>query len=253
MRAYAKANLYLKIIGFDNRNYHLINSRFILLKDLYDELFITDEKTQDGFEIISDFKCENNIINKAYEVLCNNGFKEELKEFFKNKSIKLIKNIPTCAGLGGGSSDAALFLKIINEELNLKLNKEKLIQLSTQIGSDLAFFISDFESANVSGCGEIIKEFDDCSLNLNFTFPDISCDTNKVYKEFDKTKYDLKENEKKAKCFENLKNNDLMEFKNYELNDLFIPCVNLYTKMKIFLENNFFLSGSGSSVFKVKI
>ncbi|MGN8587083.1 UNVERIFIED_CONTAM: 4-(cytidine 5'-diphospho)-2-C-methyl-D-erythritol kinase, partial [Campylobacter jejuni] len=95
--------------------------------------------------------CEDNIITKAYHLLCQNGYQNKLEEFFKTKSLKLIKNIPTCAGLGGGSSDCASFLMLINEELNLKLSTQKLIELSTQLGSDIAFFLSGFESANVSG------------------------------------------------------------------------------------------------------
>ncbi|MGH2327217.1 4-(cytidine 5'-diphospho)-2-C-methyl-D-erythritol kinase [Campylobacter taeniopygiae] len=252
MKAYAKANIFLKLIGLDTRGYHLLSSRFILLKDLYDELYLSDEKTQEGFEIISDFHCENNIIRKAYHLLCNYGYKKQLEELFKNKSLKLIKNIPTGAGLGGGSSDCASFLILINETLNLKLSTQELINLSTKLGSDIAFFLSGFYSANVSGCGEIINAFEDEIPNLNWTFPQIFCDTSKVYKEFDKKRHDFNLNLKQAKIYENLSTKELLQsYKNLELNDLFTPCVSLYPKMLDYLENQYFLSGSGSSIFKV--
>ncbi len=251
MKARAKANIFLKLTGFDKRKYHLLTSRFILLDEPYDELILQEFKSKDGFELVSDFECEDNIIKKAYDLLCKEGFENELKEFFKNKSLKLVKNIPVCAGLGGGSADAACFLMMMNEELNLKISKEKLINLSINLGSDLAFFISGFKSANVSGCGEFIEEFEDEIPKLKWNFPEISCQTQAVYKEFDKSPYDFEKNQKQARLFKNLTSKELLSFKNTALNDLFTSCVNLYPKMSFFLENDFFLSGSGSSVFKV--
>ncbi|TKX32044.1 4-(cytidine 5'-diphospho)-2-C-methyl-D-erythritol kinase [Campylobacter estrildidarum] len=252
MKAYAKANIFLKLIGLDSRKYHLLSSRFILLEEFYDELCLSDEKTQEGFEIISDFRCKDNIIKKAYCLLCDYGYQKKLEELFQNKSLKLIKNIPTGAGLGGGSSDCATFLVMMNEILNLKLSIQELIALSTKLGSDIAFFLSGFKSANVSGCGEIINVFEDEIPNINWIFPQIFCNTSKVYKEFDKKKCDFNLNIKQAKIYENLSTKELLqEYKNTELNDLFTPCVSLYPKMSNYLQNNYFLSGSGSSVFKV--
>ncbi|MBF7069438.1 4-(cytidine 5'-diphospho)-2-C-methyl-D-erythritol kinase [Campylobacter volucris] len=250
MKAYAKANIFLKITGFDLRSYHLISSRFILLKHLYDELSFSDEKYKDGFEIIGNFN-QDTIIHKAYQELENLGFKNELDEFFKHKSLKLIKNIPIGGGLGGSSTDAVTFLLMINEELNLKLSKQKLEQICHNLGSDLIFFLYGYESANISGCGEIIKEFEDDLPLLNFTFPSFSCSSVEVYKSFDGLKYNLDENLQLAKKFTHLKTTQLLEFNNTALNDLFAPCVKIYPKMQEFLSQGYFLSGSGSSVFKV--
>lgn len=213
---------------------------------------MVNEKQSDGFEILSDFKCEDNIIAKAFKLLCQKGYQKELEELFSQKSLKLIKNIPTCAGLGGGSSNCATFLKMINETLNLKLSKENLIQMSVALGSDIAFFLSDFKSANVGGCGEIVQEFEDDLVELEWTFPDIACQTQAVYKEFDLSSFDLNQNLKQAQIYEKLSTKELLSYKNTALNDLFIPCVSLYPKMSFFLTQNYFLSGSGSSVFKVK-
>lgn len=254
MKAYAKANIFLKLTGFDTRKYHLLESRFILLKNLFDEIDIIDKtsNSKKGFEIMSDFYCKDNIITKAYHLLCKKGYKNELEEFFKTKSIKLTKNIPICAGLGGGSSDCASFLILINEELNLKLSTQKLIEFSTALGSDIAFFLSGFESANVSGCGEIIKEFNDDIPDLEWVFPELSCQTKAVYDEFDKGIFNFEKNILDAKIYKNLSTKKLLEFENTQLNDLFTPCVALYPKMLVFLQQGFFLSGSGSSVFKVQ-
>ena len=247
MKAYAKANIFLKLVGFDKRRYHLLESRFILLKNLFDEIHIVEKSSNSpkGFEIISNFNCEDNIITKAYHLLCQNGYQNKLEEFFKTKSLKLIKNIPTCAGLGGGSSDCASFLMLINEELNLKLSTQKLIELSTQLGSDIAFFLSGFESANVSGCGEIIEEFNDTIEQIKSSV--------QLMQYFDKPIHiNFEKNILEAKIYKDLNTKELLEtFKNTQLNDLFTPCATLYPKMFLFLEQGFFLSGSGSSVFKV--
>ena len=250
MKAKAKINAFLKILGTDERGYHFLSSRFILLDELFDEVSLTKDKENEGFEIISNFSCDDNIIKKAFDLLCKLGFENELKEFFKLYSLKLFKNIPLCAGLGGGSSDCATFLRLMNEELNLKLSTEKLISLSTSLGADVAFFLSGFKSANVSGFGEVIKEFDDEDFDFKLHLPDIRCETALVYKEADNLK--IKEAKKKdIKLLESLKTRDLFSFENKFLNDLFTPCVSLYPKMSYFMDNGYFLSGSGSSVFEV--
>lgn len=253
MKAYAKANIFLKIIGFDERNYHLLQSRFVLLDDFFDELSFVKEKNQDGFEIISNFNQKDNILYKVYDLLAKNGFKNDLENFFKDKSLRLVKNIPIGGGLGGGSSDAVAFLLMLNEELNLKLSHEKLLQICTQLGSDLVFFLSGFKSANVSGCGEIVEYFEDDFVDLAFFFPSFSCNTKEVYKAFDTTNYDLENNQFLAKKIRKMKSREILELKNTQLNDLFTPCAKIYPKMQNFIDDNYFLSGSGSSVFKVKI
>lgn len=251
MKAFAKANIFLKLVGFDERLYHRLHSRFVLIHTLFDELFLSKEKKKAGFELQSEFECEDNIIIKAYHLLRKNGFAHALDECFQTHSLVLEKNIPLCAGLGGGSSDAACFLLLMNEELNLQIPKDKLMQMGFALGSDVPFFLSGFYSANVSGTGEIVAEFDDEVPPLCFTFPQIQCSTALVYKEFDNTPFDFKKNLTMAEQFSHLTSKELLEYKNTLLNDLFTPCVNLYPKMSAFLEQNFFLSGSGSSVYKV--
>ncbi|OCX42159.1 4-(cytidine 5'-diphospho)-2-C-methyl-D-erythritol kinase [Campylobacter ornithocola] len=251
MKAYAKANIFLKIIGIDSRSYHLLQSRFVLLKDFFDELNFSNEKTKDGFEIIGNFT-QDTIIHKTYKELENLGFSNELDEFFKNKSLRLIKNIPIGGGLGGSSTDAVTFLLMVNEALNLKLKQKQLEQICQKLGSDLIFFLSGYNSANVSGCGEIVEYFEDDFYQLDFTFPNTECSSTKVYKAFDESSYDLKANLNLSKTLKTLKTSEILEYKNTDLNDLFAPCVKIYPKMQRFLDEAYFLSGSGSGVFKAK-
>jgi 4-diphosphocytidyl-2-C-methyl-D-erythritol kinase len=80
--------------------------------------------------------------------------------------IHLHKIIPTGAGLGGGSSDAAWTLRLLNEVFDLKHSREELRSYAAQLGSDCAFFIDDVPKIG-SGRGEILK---DTSLSLKGKF-----------------------------------------------------------------------------------
>ncbi|CUU78675.1 4-(cytidine 5'-diphospho)-2-C-methyl-D-erythritol kinase [Campylobacter hyointestinalis] len=245
MRSYAKLNIFLKIIG-TRGDYHEIISRFVLFEELYDEInFI--KKTTDEF--IKDDYIPENIIKKARISLENLGFKNELDEFFTTHQVKLIKKIPCGGGLGGGSSNAAAFLNLANEELNLKIPKEKLMKISKNIGADVAFFVSEFKSANVSGIGEIVENFYDDVPNLGIITSDIFCSTPKVFREFRQNffKFDIN----LAKNLEQLSSNEILHsYQNYELNDLLRPCLKLYPNLII--KQNEFLSGSGSTKFILK-
>ena len=105
--------------------------------------------------------------------------------------------------LGAEVAMWAGFLKMMNEELNLKISKERLIQLSVGLGADVAFFLSGAKSANVKGCGEVIEEFDDDLALFELHFPNIACETAKVYKEFDKQKSDFNQALKRLKFMKN--------------------------------------------------
>lgn len=248
MKAFCKLNIFLKIIGTRD-DYHEISSRFILYEKLYDEIEFTPKISD---EIILDNKIMNNIVFKAIDTLRDIGFSHELDEFFKNWQIILKKNIPSGAGLGGGSSDAGAFLRLINDKLNLGLNSRELIKIASKIGADVAFFASGLKSANVSGIGEIIDEFSDDIPNLDIITSNIFCATPKIYGEFRKNISDFSF-VNSQKLAENLINKTskqiLANYENYELNDLLKPCLNLYPNLQI--AHNEFLSGSGSAKFKL--
>ena len=248
MKSFAKINVFLKIVGLRG-NYHELASRFVLLDNIYDEIKFVKFNGNGSLQIRSNKEIKGkNIIEKAYEKLCEAGFKNELKEFFSSHFIHLEKNIPMGGGLGGGSSNAAVFLKMINKEANLKISDQNLAKIGEKIGADVPFFLSGFKSANVAGIGENITEFDDEIPNLKLVLKNISCDTAKVYGEFRANflKFDIKF----ANSLLNLKSCDILnEFENYELNDLLRPCLSLYPNLQICEDE--FLSGSGSSCFKV--
>ena len=247
MKSFAKINVFLKVVG-TRGNYHEILSRFVLCEQLFDEIYF--EKSN-SFAIECDNKeIKENIIQKAMDELKRAGFSNELDEFFSSHKIIINKQIPIGAGLGGGSSNAATFLLMVNDELNLNIKRENLMQIASKIGADVTFFVSGYRAANVSGIGEIIEEFDDEVPNLNIFTPNVFCSTPMVYQEF-RSNFLQYIDVNAAKKMQNLKSKELLEiYKNEELNDLFAPCFKLYPQMNEFRDK--FLSGSGSSVFSVK-
>lgn len=247
MKSFAKINVFLKVVG-TRGNYHEILSRFVLCEQLFDEIYF--EKSN-SFAIECDNKeIKENIIQKAIDELKKAGFSNELDEFFSSHKIIINKQIPIGAGLGGGSSNAATFLLMVNDELNLNIKRENLMQIASKIGADVTFFVSGYRAANVSGIGEIIEEFDDEVPNLNIFTPNVFCSTPMVYQEF-RSNFLQYIDVNAAKKMQNLKSKELLEiYKNEELNDLFAPCFKLYPQMNEFRDK--FLSGSGSSVFSIK-
>lgn len=250
MKAYAKVNIFLKIVG-KRENYHEIMSRFVLVNTLFDELEFTEKTTQYAFELEGEFGCalEDNTIYKAYEATCRAGYEQELKVFFSKYALHVKKNIPSFAGLGGGSSDAATFLHMINKALHLKLDNQQLAEIGLHVGADVPFFIYGYTSANVSGIGEVVEEFDEAPLHVEVFTPDIQCDTGRVYTSF---REHYKIDSKLANKMKNMSSKELL--KNYDdisLNDLLEAAVRVNSELENHRRKGWFFSGSGSSFFKV--
>ena len=248
-KAYAKVNIFLKIVG-TRGNYHEIISRFILVKNLFDELYFVEKNSDEEFELFGDFGCSifQNTIYKAYEALKKAGFEEQISKLFKEKALHVEKNIPSFAGLGGGSSDAASFLHMVNDEANLNLNDTELAAIGLNVGADVPFFVYNFDSANVAGIGEIVEKFDEKALHVEVITPDIKCDTGAIYRAFRKEyKIDIK----MAQNLSKIKSEELLKiYTDLELNDLLKPALKTDKNLKNYRKENWFFSGSGSSFFR---
>lgn len=94
---------------------------------------------------------EKNILFKTYKV-----FFEESKKEKEKIDIILKKNIPSEAGLGGGSSNAGFFLKLLNEHYGNIYNEKELENLAMKVGSDVPFFIKN-KTARIGGKGNKIE------------------------------------------------------------------------------------------------
>ena len=145
----AKINLNLMIQGIDDQGYHLLYS-VVAPIELHDELEI---ELIESNEI--KIECDNPNIpidDKNIIIKCANELKK-YKHFSQGIKIKLTKNIPTEAGLGGGSSNGATTLLALNEMLKLGLTKEELASIGLKAGADIPFFIYN-RLALMEGRGE---------------------------------------------------------------------------------------------------
>jgi len=181
----AKINLTLRILGKRADGYHDLES-IVQKVDLYDRITLMPVTT----ERIS-IECDDpalpvdstNIAVRAAELLRETAGSRE-----SGVHIKLEKRIPHGAGLGGGSSDAASVLMGLEEIWNLSLDREHLLNIAANLGSDVPLFLCPSPSL-IKGRGEIVIP---SSVRINavyvIVYPDISVSTQWVYSNFRLTK-----------------------------------------------------------------
>lgn len=176
--AYAKVNLTLAVTGRREDGYHTIESLFQSVS-LCDKL--TLERRESGFALndVERIPAGENIIARADRLL--------RREFpsLGGVAVTLEKNIPTEAGLGGGSTDAAAYLRGVNRLYGLGLGRERLRALAAELGADVPFCI-DGKAAAVAGIGEILQPVESrLPLWLVITKPKAGCSTPAMYRRID--------------------------------------------------------------------
>jgi 4-diphosphocytidyl-2-C-methyl-D-erythritol kinase len=253
IRAHAKVNIFLKITGH-KEGYHTLLSRFVRIDDLYDTIeFIPCKCETFTIEGCGDIPLESNTIYKAYKALKEYTADQTVHNFFSEHKVVVTKRIPSQAGLGGGSSDAAAFMRLANDVCDLQIGTDALAETGSTIGADLPFFIYNYPSANVSGFGEIVEPFEEAPLEIELFTPDIGCDTAEVYKTFHKY---LLQYISRTSFFgwENLDSKTLLNLISdpIALNDLYPAALVAYPKLEELDRKGWFFSGSGSTFFKLK-
>ena len=250
-QANAKVNIFLKITGIRD-NYHTLASRFMIVENLYDQLWFEEKPFSKQFIIDGMFDCttEQNTIYKAYKALLESLNDPKIKEFFYTHKVVVKKAIPAFAGLGGGSSDAATFLAMLNERLDLSLEKEQLATIGLKVGADVPFFVYGYKSANVSGIGEIVEEFQEESFLVETITPPVKISTPAVYKKYRSDYFAPITKEQEQHLFLTSSKEILQQMSLEEANDLFAPALALYPQLQQYKKAGWFFSGSGSSFFK---
>jgi len=253
IKAHAKVNIFLKITGHKD-GYHTLLSRFMRVEELYDTItFVPWECDTFTIEGCEGVPLESNTIYKAYKALNDHTGDLDILNFFYRHKVVVTKRIPSQAGLGGGSSDAAAFMRLVKEVCNLMISTEALAKLGSTIGADLPFFIYNYPSANVSGFGEVVEPFDEEPLELELFTPDIGCETSVVYKTF---KAHLLNDISLCSFlgWEKLDSKTLLEMiaDPIILNDLYAAARIAYPELKDVAKEGWFFSGSGSTFFKLR-
>lgn len=177
----AKINLGLDIVEKRPDGYHNLETVFYPIP-LCDILEITPATEPDApdytfkmYNAVFEGSDDDNLVIKAYKALAADHKLPKVE-------ISLYKHIPTGAGLGGGSADAAFALKMLNEIAGLGLTALQLRSYASRIGADCAFFIDNIP-AYATGIGDILTPTQ-CSINgyhLVLVKPDIHVSTKDAY------------------------------------------------------------------------
>ena len=193
LKAPAKINLFLEILGKRDDGYHEIETIMQEI-DLADNLQF--EEIQEGVKLECNDKRiplnQDNLVCKAANLILKEcGIK-------KGVSINLEKKIPVGAGLGGGSSDAAATLKALNSLWGVGLNDGELIEFAAKLGSDIPFFIKG-KTSICSGRGEKIFPVEARNkMDYLILFPRVHISTETIYKNL---KIDLTKKRKDVSFF----------------------------------------------------
>lgn len=247
-RAYGKINLTLEVIGKLPGGYHEIKS--VLQKiSIYDEIEIEkSSSTNIGFNI--DIGSLETTVHKAVKL-----FFQETKPN-EHVSIFVKKNIPSGSGLGGGSSDAAAILNLLNLLFDKPLSEKEIYSIAKEIGSDVPFFLNG-STALVEGRGDIVHPVPGLKgIYFLLVFPEFRVSTGKAYTELDKFgrfskgvfTERISEAIERGESFQFIKQYLYNEFEvYYRLKEE--KFINLFKKIESATELRFHMTGSGSSVF----
>jgi len=180
IKSYCKINLSLRVLKKLNNGYHNIMS-LITFCDLYDVISISKIKNlKDKISFSGRFKKginkKSNTVTKVLKLFRRTKLLEN--QAFK---INIRKNIPHGSGLGGGSSNAANLLNYFNSKMRLKLSKNKIKKLASQIGFDVPVNLERRNTLLTGKRGEILRLNQKFRLNLLIVYPNLICSTKKIY------------------------------------------------------------------------
>lgn len=241
IKAYAKINLRLKVLGITDNSYHLlqmVNSKI----GLYDGIIIKKVK-----EPIIDINMpyiskEDNLVYKVVKKMF------EIYNLPNGIMIKIKKNIPIGAGLAGGSTDAASVMIAISKIYKLNISIEELRNIALEFGTDIVYCLEN-KLALVEGIGEKITTLDrKIKSDILIINPNINISTKEIFNLFDENKNyssKLSKEEIENLPIEDLLSNDLEEITFSKYQDV----REIKKELKEKKIENVLMTGSGSTVF----
>ncbi|MGT2682929.1 4-(cytidine 5'-diphospho)-2-C-methyl-D-erythritol kinase [Streptococcus porci] len=180
-KAPAKINLGLDIAGKRSDGYHEL-SMIMVSVDLNDYVIL---KSLDTDEIIMTSDNHKMPLNEKNDVYKAASLIKEKYGITTGLDISLQKSIPICAGLGGGSSDAAATIRGLNKLWNLNMGREDMIEIGFQIGSDVPYCL-EAGCSLITGKGEIVERLEtSLSSWVVLVKPHFGISTRTVFPEID--------------------------------------------------------------------
>jgi 4-diphosphocytidyl-2-C-methyl-D-erythritol kinase len=244
-----KINLGLNVVEKRADGFHNLETTFYPIQ-WRDSLEIIESSESQGFELsLSGLRIEgnpaDNIIYKAYQLI-------KQKHRLPSIKVHLHKNIPMGAGLGGGSSNGAVFINLLDKKFNLGISLAEKTNIAGRLGSDCSFFIEQ-KPVYATGKGDV---FEPLNINLGkyfilLVYPGIHSNTKTAYAGVNPSKP-----QKNIKDI--LENYPIQEWKSLLVNDFEASVFKAFPEienLKQQLYNNgaiyACMSGSGSTVFGI--
>ncbi|SLM29038.1 4-diphosphocytidyl-2-C-methyl-D-erythritol kinase [Desulfamplus magnetovallimortis] len=258
VKSYAKINLFLYVTERAPSGYHELLMLMSCI-ELHDKL--TVEFDQSEITVICDHpdvpENESNLVFKAVSIFfssltCKTGYLNR-----QGIRVTIEKNIPVGAGLGGGSSNAAAVLKVMNHYYGQPFSPQELMTIAFKIGADIPFFI-DARTSIVKGFGEQIcpiGALSDLPESILLFYPGVAASTAEVYKNLDlgltkQIKFNINS------LLKTSGNNKMSDIDGIMHNDLEISACALYPEIGQFrkeliesVPQKIMMTGSGSTFF----
>lgn len=242
--------------------YSVYKKRKNITKHDFESIFILVESVYDDIEII---KIDKNVDDVHYYNETNEIYVysrlvyktlEWIRQTYRIKNhyrINIKKRIPIGAGLGGGSSNAAVIMKSILELEGIKeINYKDVVN---KLGADIPFFLSGYKTVYVSDCGSTLEDLSgQFKLSYEVHLMNVNVNTKLVFEKFDDNQWHVIKNNFKT-IIKNLKENIVTNI----YNDLQEHCFELYPNIRYkyneLLREGFYtiLSGAGSSFICIKL
>ena len=251
----AKINLGLNIVSKREDGYHNLETVFYPIP-LYDALEIKYMDEKFPSDTACDLKVtgnavdcdeQKNLVIKAYHILAADYQLQRIH-------THLYKHIPSQAGLGGGSSDAAFMIRLLDERFRLNIGNPEMERYAARLGADCAFFI-EAEPAYAEGIGDVLMPADGPDGNLQGYYlcvvkPDVAVSTKEAYSAITP--------KKPAKSCRDIVRQPIETWKEELVNDFEEPIFKMHPeleaiKQKLYDQGAVYasMSGSGSALYGI--
>lgn len=251
----AKINLGLNIVSKREDGYHNLETVFYPIP-LYDALEIKYMDEKFPSDTACDLKVtgnavdcdeQKNLVIKAYHILAADY---QLPRIHTH----LYKHIPSQAGLGGGSSDAAFMIRLLDERFRLNIGNPEMERYAARLGADCAFFI-EAEPAYAEGIGDVLMPADGPDGNLHGYYlcvvkPDVAVSTKEAYSAITP--------KKPAKSCRDIVRQPIETWKEELVNDFEEPIFKMHQKLAAIKQKLYdrgavyaSMSGSGSALYGI--